>query len=304
MEEGDRSLWSKSGVDKRMIDSKQWFAWCLLLLVAPSSPASGQGKHLVRYADVQIEVLAEGEGPLIVLLPSLGRDSDDYDEVAHEFARRGYRVLRPAPRGIGQSRGPSTGITLHNYALDVAKVIEHEARGPAVIVGHAYGNWVARMTAVDHPKLVRGIVIAAAGAKNFPPYLSGYIDKCEDASLPNEERLKYLRLTFFAPGNDPTSWLKGWHPEVKKAQRAARAATRIEEFWSAGNAPMLDLMAAEDPFRPPDTRDENRAEFGSRVSVAVVPNASHALIPEQPTLVVDAITQWIRQLPATDRRPR
>ena len=271
-------------------------------MIAPSSPASSQGKHLVRYGDVQIEVRTEGEGPLIVMLPSLGRDSDDYDEVAREFARRGYRVLRPAPRGIGQSRGPSTGITLHDYALDVAKVIEHEARGPAVIVGHAYGNWVARMTAVDHPQLVRGVVIAAAGAKNFPAYLSGYIDKCEDASLLDEERLKYLRLTFFASSNDPKPWLHGWHPEVKKAQRAARAATKTEEFWFGGNAPMLDLMAAEDPFRPADTRNENRAELGPRVSVAVVPNASHALIPEQPALVVDAITGWMRELPPTDRR--
>ena len=286
-----------------MIDSKQWFSLCLLLLVVPSSPASAQGRHLVRYADVQIEVVTEGEGPLIVLLPSLGRDSDDYEAATQEFARRGYRVVRPAPRGIGQSRGPSTGITLHDYALDVAKVIEHEARGPAVIVGHAYGNWVARMTAVDHPELVRGIVIAAAGAKNFPAYLSGYIDKCEDASLPDEERLKYLRLTFFARSNDPSSWLQGWHYEVKKAQRAARAATRTEEFWSGGDVPMLDLMAADDPFRPADTRNENRVELGPRVSIAVVPNASHALIPEQPALVVDEITQWIRQLPPAGRRP-
>jgi hypothetical protein len=62
-----------------MIDSKQWLSLCLLLLVVPSSPANAQGRHLVRYADVQIEVVTEGEGPLIVLLPSLGRDSDDYD---------------------------------------------------------------------------------------------------------------------------------------------------------------------------------------------------------------------------------
>jgi pimeloyl-ACP methyl ester carboxylesterase len=114
--------------------------------------------------------------------------------------------------------------------------------------------------------------------------------------LPDEERLKYLRLTFFAPGNDPKSWLNGWHPEVKKAQRAARAATRTEEFWSAGNVPVLDLMAADDPFRLPETRNENRDELGSRVSLAVVPNASHALIPEQPALVVDAITAWLGQL--------
>ena len=38
-------------------------------------------------------------------------------------------------------------------------------------------------------------------------------------------------------------------------------------------------------------------EFGARVTIAVIPNASHALIPEQPKAVVDALVQWIKTLP-------
>ena len=38
-------------------------------------------------------------------------------------------------------------------------------------------------------------------------------------------------------------------------------------------------------------------EFGSRVTVMVIPNASHALIPEQPKAVVEALSQWIKSLP-------
>ena len=68
-------------------------------------------------------------------------------------------------------------------------MIERENAGPAVIVGHAYGNWVARMTAVDHPKLVRGVVLAAAAAKKFPPRLSQLVSKSADASVPEAERL-------------------------------------------------------------------------------------------------------------------
>ncbi len=273
----------------------------VFLTASCASVSSPRANHLVRYADVQIEVVAEGRGPLVVMLPSLGRDSDDYGPVAEAFVQGGYRVLRPAPRGMGRSTGPASGVSLHSYAQDIAKVIEHEAGGPAIVIGHAYGNWVARTVAADYPKLVRGVVIAAAASKNYDPKLSGYIDKCEDASLPDEERLKYLRMTFFAPGSDPKPWLHGWHPEVKKVQRAARAAIRTEEFWGAGNAPMLDLMASEDPFRLPATRDENRQEFGSRVSAVVIPNASHALIPEQPVAVAHAVSQWMRGLPSMPR---
>ena len=38
-------------------------------------------------------------------------------------------------------------------------------------------------------------------------------------------------------------------------------------------------------------------EFGDRVTIAVVPNASHALFPEQPQAVVAALAAWIKTLP-------
>ena len=252
-------------------------------------------RELVRSADGEIDVIVEGAGPLILLLPSRGRDSEDYDEVAHGLARSGFRVLRPQPRGIGKSTGPLQGLTLHDFARDVAAVISHYG-GPAVIVGHAYGNWVARMTAVDHPQLVRGVVIAAAAAKTYPRELSVAVTKSGDMSLPKEERLKYLRGTFFAPGSDPTIWLDGWHAEASEAQRLAALATKQAEWWSAGTVPLLDLQADNYPFHPIERMNELKDELGNRVTVAVIRNASHALLPEQPRAVVEAIVAWVRGL--------
>ena len=37
-------------------------------------------------------------------------------------------------------------------------------------------------------------------------------------------------------------------------------------------------------------------EFGDRVTIAVIPDASHALIPEQPKAVVEALVRWTRAL--------
>ena len=44
--------------------------------------------------------------------------------------------------------------------------------------------------------------------------------------------------------------------------------------------------------------NELRDELGDRVSVAVIRDASHALLPEQPHAVVEAIARWIRALPS------
>jgi pimeloyl-ACP methyl ester carboxylesterase len=195
------------------------------------------------------------------------------------------------------------GLTLHDFARDIAEVIKHEGGGPAVMVGHAFGNWVARMTAVDDPALVRGVVIIAAAAKAYPNGFAGAKELSEavrlagDARLPDEERLKYLRMAFFAPGHDASVWLKGWYPEVDEAEAAAGRATRQSEWWSGGNVPLLDVQAANDPFKPASMSNEMRDAFGERVTIAVIPDASHALIPEQPAAVVNVIVSWMRTLP-------
>jgi len=108
--------------------------------VGDVATAAERRTELVRYADVQVEVVAEGNGPAVVLLPSLARDSDDYDQVAEGLAAAGFHVLRPKPRGIGRSTGPMTNITLHDLARDIAEVVEKMGNGRAVIVGHAYGK--------------------------------------------------------------------------------------------------------------------------------------------------------------------
>jgi len=260
-------------------------------------PGPERTRGIVVRGDARIEVIAEGAGPLVVLLPSRGRDSEDYDEVAAGIARAGFRVLRPQPRGTGASSGPMTGLTLHDFAGDVAAVIAHAGGGPAVVAGHAFGNWVARMTAADHPQLVRGVIILAAAAKTYPKALAEAVTRSADVTLADAERLGYLRSTFFAPGHDASVWLKGWYPDVNASQFAAGRATRQEEWWGAGRAPLLDLQAALDPFKPRETANELKEEFGGRVTIAVIPDASHALIPEQPAAVVAAIIAWMRKLP-------
>jgi pimeloyl-ACP methyl ester carboxylesterase len=292
-----RSMSRNPGAKVAVFSVKSLLAAATALCISGTAMASERRSELVRYSDVQIEVLIDGRGPAIVLLPSLARDSDDYDEVAEGLAAAGFSVLRPKPRGIGNSKGPMTGITLHDFARDIAEAVKAHGGGKAVVVGHAYGNWVARMTATDYPDLVRGVVIAAAASKQYPPELSTAVTTAGNLSLPDEKRLEALRFAFFAPGHDATVWLKGWHPDIRDSQRAAVAAVKQSDWWAGGTAPLLDLQAANDPFKPESKRNEMKDEFGSRVTIAVIPNASHALIPEQPKAVVNALVQWIKTLP-------
>jgi pimeloyl-ACP methyl ester carboxylesterase len=187
---------------------------------------------------------------------------------------------------------------LHDYAADVAAVIEAQRAGPAVVLGHAFGQWIARTLAADRPDLVRGVVLAAAAAKSNRPELREALATCVDTSLPEADRRAALRLAFFAPGHEPPpEWLTGWHQAASKSQRAASAATPQEEWWTAGMAPVLDVQGAQDPWRPRETVGDFRRDLGAeRVTVVVIEDCSHAMFPEQPDALIDAVLTWVRQL--------
>ena len=213
---------------------------------SPQPPTHG----FVANHDVRIEVLAQAMGEassfcfprLAAARPTSTRSQNGLRLLA--------RVLRPQPRGIGQSRGPLTGIDLHDWAADVGAVIAHEGLGPAFVVGHAFGNRVARMLATDRPDLVRAVALVAAniGKAPSPPQVRQAIRNSANPLLSDAERIEALQFAFFAPGNDPRGWLKGWHPEVLQAQRIAGDRTSREEDFAAGRAPILYLQPDHDPL--------------------------------------------------------
>lgn len=255
-------------------------------------------RRVLERGGVRIEVLEQGSGPLVVMIPSLGRPAEDFDDLSRRLAEAGYRALRPQPRGIGASTGPMQGITLHDFARDIAAVIEKNGGGRAIVAGHAFGNFVARTTAADFPERVRAVVLlGATHVWPVPPDVRASINKSHDMRLPQEERVRCMQHAFFAPGNDPRVWLDGWHEEVMHAERAATEATPRAEWWNAGTAPVLDVQPEHDVMTPPESRNRYRDEFGAdRVTMTLIPRAGHALLPEQPEAVAQAVLTYLKQL--------
>jgi pimeloyl-ACP methyl ester carboxylesterase len=282
----------------------RFFIGASLSLAVGFAFADAQLEHeIVRYDNVQIEVNSQGTGPVVVMLPSLGRSGRDYDKVARYLQEDGFRVVRPEPRGIGESKGPMENLSVHDFARDVAAVVEHENKGPIVVVGHAWGNFAARMLAADRPDLVRGVVMAAASAGKVPAgstekpinaEMRQAIDGAGDLSLSKEQRLVYLKKAFFAPGNDPSVWLDGWHEATHDAESHARNTTPVDDYFAAGKAPILDLQGEADTVAPRRFSGVLKSMLGDRVQVVVLKNAGHAMAPEQPKAMADAIAAFAK----------
>ena len=59
--------------------------------------------------------------------------------------------------------------------------------------------------------------------------------------------------------------------------------------------PLLVLQATEDAVAPAENAVALQKEYGDRVKVVEIPNAGHAMLPEQPELIAKTIIAWLKR---------
>ncbi|MDH3294174.1 MAG: alpha/beta fold hydrolase [Acidimicrobiia bacterium] len=259
--------------------------------------ASGYRRDIrVDGVDCELQVRMQGDGPPVVLLPSLGRTVDDFAYLADRIAAAGYRSLALEPRGLSGSSAAVANITLNDLAKDVAAVIRHNNGGPAAIIGHDFGGQVARTTATKFPSLVRHLVLLATPGPELPrPEPATAHRRVFIPSLTMEEHLEAVAVAFFAEGNDPVAWVDGWHPLLASAQLEAQQRTPTKDWITGGVSETLIIRPQHDRMVSPESTRLLANELGGKVSVIEIPDAGHALLPEQPQAVAVAVLTWLRR---------
>lgn len=108
---------------------------------------------------VGLEVLREGEGPAVLLLPGFGTDASAFSMQARELAAD-FTVLAVNPRGVGHSDAPAAdSYPVERAAADAAAVLEQAGQGPAHVVGASLGAAVALELALTAPERVRSLTL-------------------------------------------------------------------------------------------------------------------------------------------------
>ncbi|OXE37310.1 MAG: hypothetical protein CGW95_02255 [Phenylobacterium zucineum] len=166
-----------------------------------------------------------------------------------------------------------------------------------MLIGHAFGNRVARATAAFAPQAVSGLILLACGGQSpVPPHAAKALQEVFDERLSADAHLEAVRIAFFAPGNDPEVWRDGWNPQVAQAQQAALRATPAESWTGAGAAKMFIVQAEDDLIATPANAEALKTAFPDRVTVALLPKAGHAMLPEQPDLLAKLVITGLSNL--------
>jgi pimeloyl-ACP methyl ester carboxylesterase len=254
---------------------------------------------MVKAGEAELECFSHGEGDAIVLLPGGSLATGYLSDLAEALAAVGLRAVRVNPRGAGNSVGPMEGLTLHDYADDVARVVEELDLQPAYVLGHAYGNRVARTVAADRPDLVRGVVLVAAGGKVAPrPEAQQALRTLFTPAASPSEVSEAMRWMVGSPENAARVWERFKEdraPGAAAAQMAAAQATPLEDWWSPpGDVPYLVIQGLDDEAAPIANGHLLKQELGDRVTLVDIPGAGHLQPLEAPGPVVDAIKAFVR----------
>jgi pimeloyl-ACP methyl ester carboxylesterase len=220
----------------------------------PARPVIGEPREADNHGVIlRYYVSGPDDREVVVLLPSYARSGSDFNELVERVNLAGHRTLVLQARGIDGTELPGYNLTLFDYADDLAAVLDHEALlAPVVLIGHAFGNRIARSFASRYPARVRSLVLLAAGDGGPPADVRNDIFKILLSFLPQSTRSGALHRAFFAPDNRaPDYWMTGWYPRAQDAA-APRGAEKLKQLY-------------------PD-----------RVKIVNLENAGHAILPEQP----------------------
>jgi pimeloyl-ACP methyl ester carboxylesterase len=137
-----------------------------------------------RGIQLHVRQVVDPPAPPILLLHGLGVGG----AVWQAFARRlspHLAAIAPDLRGHGQSDAPPFGYAPHDYAADLAELIEDLVDPPLPVVGHSLGALVGLALAELHPDLVDKLVL---------------LDPPLDPDLPNGDVPAVYRLRHAQPG--------------------------------------------------------------------------------------------------------
>ena len=262
------------------------------------------------------------EGVPLVLLHGFGNDAHIWDDFAPEVAPY-YRTLALDHRGHGDSAwDPERRYEHETLLADVEALTDALGIERLVLIGHSLGGRIATLFAGRHPECMAGLVLVDIGPELDPRGVLRIRNETESSVAPVfESPEEYARLlSLHYPSARPAAiarmarhglrrrddgrWVLKMDPALRGAfgssaspeEAAAREARLVAEQWDALAriaCPTLVVRGAASDVFAADTADRMVDEVLPDARLAVVPQAGHSVMTDNPDAFRAAVAAFV-----------
>lgn len=243
----------------------------------------------IRVNDINLYYEVNGDGQSLLFIHGLGSSTRDWELQVQEFSKT-FQVITWDLRGHGQSDKPAGPYSLPMFAADAAGLLQSLNIKSAHVVGLSLGGGVAFQLAIDHPELVRTMVIVNSAPELVVRTLQDRIAIWQRFAIvrllgmrkmgqvlsrrlfPKEEQMS-LRTTFVErwAENDPRAY-----------QEAMRAMVGWSVTDKLGSIKCPTLVISADQDYTPVAVKERYTKLMPNAELVIISDAHHATPVEQP----------------------
>jgi pimeloyl-ACP methyl ester carboxylesterase len=165
----------------------------------------------------EIAYRIQGAGEPLLLVAGTAFAGATWPPGMIELLAARYTVITFDHRGTGATPPSSEPYSTRLFAADAVQLLEHLSASPAHVIGHSMGGRVAQWIALDSPRSVRSLVLAASGSGGRGAVTGVPLRQALGLAEKGYRRYmdEQLRATFFTP----------------EAARSAEADWLVETFW-------------------------------------------------------------------------
>jgi len=241
-----------------------------------------------------------GDGQPLLFIHGLGSSSRDWEYQLPFFSLR-YQMVAFDLRGHGRSQKPRGPYSMSLFAKDTAELIKSLGIAPVHVVGISLGGMIAFQLAVDHPELIRSLVIVNSGpevvARTLKEHWQVFFRFAIVRLLGMRKMGEVLSKRLF-PKEEQSDiqklFVERW---AENDTQAYLDTLRAIVGWSVTdqihkiNVPTL-MVAADGDYTPLSVKEAFVAQMPN-AKLAVIPNSRHATPVDSPVMFNETVMSFL-----------
>ena len=252
-----------------------------------------------RINGVTVHYEEHGAGVPLIALHGAGVDHREIEAAVEAVVPgTGFRRIYPDLPGMGRST--ADGLTGNDDVVTLlGDLVDRLDAGPALLLGHSYGAYLARGVAAQRPDLVLGLALVCPAAErsgDVPAHDVVHEDPAAYDELDPAHRAGFDEYFVVRTPATARRYRDHVEPGTKLVDEAALerifSAWRVEVGSQVCTAPTLIAAGRRDSF----VGDADAADLVERyphATLAVVEGAGHALVHERPELFAALLIDWL-----------